>query len=87
MTAQLCAHLLKLRVILWELASEWLEEVEEVVRLNAAGTQQLQGAPLVAHDELALESGALAHNLIACQHCVDALAGLSSRKQASLSWL
>jgi len=48
MTAKLCTQLLKLHVILRELASKWLDEVEEVMRLNAAGTQQLQSASLVA---------------------------------------
>ena len=36
--AKLCTQLLKLHVVLRELASKWLEEVEEVLRLNAAGT-------------------------------------------------
>ena len=47
--AKLGAQLLKLHIVLGELAAEWLKKVEEVLRLDAAGPQQLQSAALVAH--------------------------------------
>ena len=71
--AKLGAQLLELHIVLGKLAAEGFELVVKVLRLDAADPQQLQSAALVAHQELALESGALASSLIARKSEVDAL--------------
>ena len=70
------AQLLELHIILGELASDRLEQVDEVLRSDAADPQQLQSTALAAHYELALESCALANSLIARKDGIDALVGL-----------
>ena len=61
---ELSSKLLKLRLILWQLPVERLEEIEEVLRLNTNCTQKLERTSFDTHHELAFHRGTLSDDSV-----------------------
>ena len=78
---QLYTQLLKLSVCLRELATEGLKEVEEMLRLDAACSQELQCTTLSAHHKLSFEGGTLVDNIIPRKQLIDSFAVSSCKGQ------